>query len=89
MSSKTLEELTKENEDLKAKIVELEESLQKYTNTDRHKRYYEKNKEKVKARAKEYMEKLRAKNPERIKEWKKNAKKVTTKIDASYDDNKS
>jgi hypothetical protein len=78
MSSKTVEELTKENEDLKAKIAQLEESLQKYTNTDRHKRYYEKNKEKVKARAKEYMEKLRAENPEKIREWKKNAKSKET-----------
>lgn len=75
MSSKTVEELTKENEDLKAKVTQLEESLQKYTNTDRHKRYYEKNKEKVKARAKEYMERIRNENPEKIKEWKRNAKK--------------
>ncbi len=72
MSSKTVEELTKENEDLKAKVAQLEESLQKYTNTDRHKRYYEKNKEKVKARAKEYMERMRNENPEKIKEWRQN-----------------
>jgi hypothetical protein len=75
MSSKTVEELTKENEDLKAKVVQLEESLQKYTNTDRHKRYYEKNKEKVKARAKEYMERMRNENPDKIKEWRQNSKK--------------
>ena len=75
MSSKTVEELTKENEELKAKIVQLEESLHKYTNSDRHKRYYEKNKEKVKARAKEYMERMRTENPEKVREWKKNAKK--------------
>ena len=78
MSSKTVEELTKENEELKAKISQLEESLQKYTNTDRHKRYYEKNKEKVKARAKEYMEKLRTENPEKIREWKRNSKNKET-----------
>jgi cell division septum initiation protein DivIVA len=75
MSSKTVEELTKENEDLKAKVAQLEESLQKYTNTDRHKRYYEKNKEKVKARAKEYMERMRNENPDKIKEWRQNSKK--------------
>ena len=75
MSSKTVEGLTKENEDLKAKVVQLEESLQKYTNTDRHKRYYEKNKEKVKARAKEYMERMRNENPDKIKEWRQNSKK--------------
>ena len=78
MSSKTVEELTKENEDLKAKVAQLEESLQKYTNTDRHKRYYEKNKEKVKARAKEYMERMRTENPEKIREWKMNAKSKET-----------
>lgn len=70
-----MEDLLKENEELKAKIVQLEESLQKYTNSDRHKRYYEKNKEKVKARAKEYMERMRTENPEKIKEWRQNSKK--------------
>jgi hypothetical protein len=75
MSSKTVEELTKDNEELKAKVAQLEESLQKYTNTDRHKRYYEKNKEKVKARAKEYMERMRNENPDKIKEWRQNSKK--------------
>jgi cell division septum initiation protein DivIVA len=75
MATRTIEDLLKENEELKAKIVQLEQSLQKYTNSDRHKRYYEKNKEKVKARAKEYMERMRTENPEKIKEWKGNAKK--------------
>lgn len=74
MVTRTIEDLLKENEELKAKIVQLEESLQKYTNSDRHKRYYEKNKEKVKARAKEYMERMRVENPEMIREWKRNGK---------------
>ena len=80
MATRTMEDLLKENEELKAKIVQLEESLQKYTNSERHKRYYEKNKEKVKARAKEYMERMRAENPEKVKEWKRNAKKLTADI---------
>lgn len=77
MATRTMEYLLKENEELKAKIVQLQESLQKYTNSDRHKRYYEKNKEKVKARAKEYMERMRAENPEKVKEWRQNSKKDT------------
>jgi cell division septum initiation protein DivIVA len=67
MATRTMEDLLRENEELKTKIVQLEESLQKYTNSDRHKRYYEKNKEKVKARAKEYMERMRAENPKKNK----------------------
>jgi phage terminase large subunit GpA-like protein len=37
-----------ENELLKKKNIELEEKLKAYTNTERNKRYYEKNSEKVK-----------------------------------------
>ena len=37
-----------ENELLKKKNIELEERLKAYTNTERNKRYYEKNSEKVK-----------------------------------------
>lgn len=72
---KTMEDLLKENEELKSKLSEAQEALKKYTNGDRHKRYYEAHKEEVKARAKAYMEKVRAENPEKIKEWRRNAKK--------------
>ena len=72
---KTMEELIKENEGLKTKLSEAQEALKKYTNGERHKRYYEAHKEEVKARAKVYMEKVRAENPEKIKEWRRNAKK--------------
>jgi hypothetical protein len=41
-----------ENELLKKKNIELEEKLKTYTNTERHKRYYENNSEKVKEKAK-------------------------------------
>jgi hypothetical protein len=41
-----------ENELLKKKNLELEEKLKTYTNTERHKRYYENNSEKVKEKAK-------------------------------------
>jgi hypothetical protein len=62
-----------ENELLKKKIVELEEKLKTYTNTERNKRYYEKNSEKVKEKAKNYMEKIKTENPEKLKEWRHTA----------------
>ena len=43
-----MDELQKQIEDLKSKNMDLEERLKKYTNGDNHKRYYEKNKNKIK-----------------------------------------
>jgi len=40
--------IKKENQELKHKVIDLEERLKKYTNGENHKRYYQKNKEKVK-----------------------------------------
>jgi hypothetical protein len=62
-----------ENELLKKKNVELEEKLKTYTNTERNKKYYEKNSEKVKEKAKNYMEKIKTENPEKLKEWRHTA----------------
>ena len=62
-----------ENELLKKKNVELEEKLKTYTNTERNKKYYEKNIEKVKVKAKTYMEKMKTENPEKLKEWRHTA----------------
>jgi hypothetical protein len=62
-----------ENELLKKKNVELEEKLKTYTNTERNKKYYEKNSEKVKEKAKNYMEKMKTENPEKLKEWRHTA----------------
>ena len=62
-----------ENELLKKKNIELEEKLRSYTNTERNKRYYEKNSEKVKEKAKIYMEKMKTENPEKLKEWRHTA----------------
>jgi hypothetical protein len=45
-----IEKLKKENEELKAK-------LEKYVATDRHRNYYQENKEEIKQRNKEYREK--------------------------------
>ena len=58
-----------EIQQLKHRISELEEHLKKYTNSEGHKRYYEKNKEAVIQKANERKEKLKETNPEKIKEY--------------------
>ena len=65
--------LIKENEELKVKNKELEEKLKTYTNSDRHKKYYENHTEIVKEKAKKYMDKIKETNPEKLKEWRHNA----------------
>ena len=62
-----------ENELLKKTNLELEEKLKTYTNTERHKKYYENNSEKVKEKAKSYMERMKIENPEKLKEWRHTA----------------
>ena len=68
-----VQQLKKENEVLKNKVVELEERLKKYTNGDNHKRYYEKNKEQIKEAGSSYLKKLKDENPEKLKEYRKRA----------------
>jgi hypothetical protein len=63
--------IKKENEELKKKNIELEERLKKYTNGDNHKRYYEKNKEKVMELGANYLNKLKEENPEKLKEYRR------------------
>jgi glucan phosphorylase len=67
------EVLKKENEELRNKVLELEEKLKKYTNGDNHKRYYEKNKEQIKEAGSNYLKKLKAENPEKLKEYRQRA----------------
>jgi hypothetical protein len=54
---------------LKTQNIDLEQRLKKYTNGENHKRYYEKNKEKIKETGASYLQKLKAENPEKIKEY--------------------
>ncbi len=54
---------------LKIQNTDLEQRLKKYTNGENHKRYYEKNKEKIKETGASYLEKLKIENPEKIKEY--------------------
>lgn len=58
---------------LQQKIEELELRLKKYTNGENHKRYYEKNKNKIKEMGSTYLKNLKENNPEKIKEYSKNA----------------
>jgi hypothetical protein len=55
--------------DLKMQNLDLEQRLKKYTNGDNHKRYYEKNKEKIKEVGASYLQKLKEENPAKIKEY--------------------
>ena len=66
-------ELQKENEALLKRMEELETRLKKYTNGDNHKRYYEKNKQKIKETGTAYLQKLKAENPDKLKEYSHSA----------------
>jgi len=61
------------NKTLMQKIENLEVRLAKYTNGDNHKRYYEKNKNKIKESGTAYLQKLKTDNPEKLKEYSRNA----------------
>ena len=76
-----IEKLKNENDNLKSK-------LKTYTNTERHKKYYENNADIVKEKAKEYMKRIKETNPEKIKEWSHNAyMKKKSKLDKQINDN--
>ena len=68
-----IDKLKLEIKELKKKNNELEEKLKSYTNPTRNKKYYEKNSDIVKKKAKNYMEKIKETNPEKLKEWRHNA----------------
>jgi cell division septum initiation protein DivIVA len=65
--------VVEENATLKKTIEELEERLKTYTNNHRNKKYYEKNKDTIKEKAKEYTQRMKLENPEKVKEWSHNA----------------
>lgn len=65
--------LKEQNAALLKKIEELEVHLKKYTNGDNHKRYYEKNKQKIKETGTAYLQKLKMENPDKLKEYSRNA----------------
>jgi hypothetical protein len=68
-----MDELIEENKNLKDKVIELEERLKKYTCGKNHKKYYEKNKEKVMENGANYLHKLKQENPDKLKEYRRRA----------------
>lgn len=58
---------------LQGEIDRLHVQLEKYTNNERHRKYYEKNKERVKENAKIYLNKLKDENPDKLKEYRHRA----------------
>lgn len=68
-----VQSILNENEALKREVNELKEHLKKYTNTERHKQYYEKNKEVVNEKARQYLDKLKESDPEKLKEYRRTA----------------
>jgi hypothetical protein len=68
-----MDELIKENNILKKTIIELEEKLEKYTNGNNHKTYYNKNKAIIIEKSVNYLKKLKEDNPEKIREYAKRA----------------
>jgi hypothetical protein len=59
--------------ELKKTIETLHSQLEKYTNNERHKKYYEKNKDRIKENAKQYLNKLKEENPDKLKEYRHRA----------------
>ena len=72
MDKNLIDKLQLENENLKKKLEETIQQLKKYTNGNNHKRYYQKNKEKVKENGLNYLKKLKETNPEKLKEYRRN-----------------
>lgn len=66
-------DLTHQMADLRIKYDQCKAQLEKYTNNDRHKRYYEQNKDRVKENAKAYLNKLKEENPDKLKEYRRRA----------------
>ena len=80
------DELNTTIKQLLKKIDDLETRLKKYTNGDNHKRYYEKNKKQIKEAGVIYFNKLKEENPDKIKEYSRNAylkKKKNKELDAA------
>ena len=72
-SDMLLEYYKDENLMLTKRVEELELKLKKYTNGENHKRYYAKNKDKIKETGASYLQKLKKENPEKIKEYSRTA----------------
>jgi len=68
-----IEAILEENKRLKILVQDLREKLSKYSNPNAHQVFYEKNKEKIIKESGERLKKLAESNPEKIKEYRRNA----------------
>ena len=66
-----MEALIKENEELKKEILELKSHINSLAESK--KKYYENNKDIVKEKASQRLKKIAEENPEKIKEYRRNA----------------
>jgi len=66
-----IQEIITENQLLKQENAKLKLQLENYNNS--RKSYYEKNKEHIKAQAKEGLKKLAEENPDKLKEYRRKA----------------
>jgi hypothetical protein len=73
MTSEYITQIETENDTLKKRISDLEDSLKKYKSTHRQKKYYENHAEEVVQKNKEYTKKVRESNPDKIREWNRTA----------------
>jgi cell division septum initiation protein DivIVA len=68
-----IEAILEENKQLKFLVEELQEKLKKYTNPESCQKFYEKNKEKIIQTSNERLKKLKEMNPDKLKEYRRNA----------------
>lgn len=74
-----MESLEKENQELKERIVELEEKLSKYSNPKRNKKFYQEHRDEILERNKEYKKNLSAeKKKEYYQRWYQKKKESKT-----------
>jgi hypothetical protein len=68
-----IEAILKENQELKVLVAELQDKLKKYSNPESCQKFYEKNKEKIIQTSNERLKKLKEMNPDKLKEYRRNA----------------
>jgi hypothetical protein len=57
--------------ELTQRIIDLEDHLKRYTNGNNHKRYYDKNRDKIIENGAKYLKKMKEDNPEKLREYRR------------------
>lgn len=68
-----MEEILKENRELKEQLEELRERLKGFTYGESKKRYYEANKKKIIQTSNARLERLKTEDPEKLREYRRRA----------------